>query len=115
MPGLVKALVACGAMPKKKTGPANPMSPEERLQVRYVQNKAAAIRRRALIAEAKAQGLPPPVFQRGRPRKYFDEKTAHEAKQRQSRQSLQERKERVKLANEILKQMSAEQFSRLTV
>ena len=115
MTGVVRALVACGALPRKKTGPSNPMSPEERLRVRHEQNKAAEFRRRALIEEAKAQGLPPPVFHRGRPRKYYDEASAYEAKQKQWKQGMETHKERVKLAHEILRSMSAEQFSRWTV
>ena len=114
MTGLVRAMVACGALPKKKTGPSNPMSPEERLRVRHEQNKAAEIRRRALIEEATAQGLPPPVFHRGRPRKYFDEESAREAKRIQWKQGMEVHRELVKLANEILRQLSAEQFSRWT-
>ena len=115
MTGLVRTLVACGAMLKKKTGPTNPMSSEERLRVRHDQNKAAEIRRKALINEAKQQGLPPPVFHRGRPRKYFDEESAHEAKRLQWKLGSESHKERVNHAHELLRQMSAEQFSRWTV
>jgi len=114
MTGLVRAMVACGAMPKKKTGPSNPMSPEDKRRVRHEQNKAAELRRRALIQEAKARGLPPPMFQRGRPRKYFDEESAYEAKRKQWKKGMEVHKERVQLANEILRKMSAEQFSRWT-
>ena len=111
---LIRTLYERGTLPKKKTGPSNPTSPEERHRVRHEQNKAAELRRRALIEEAKAQGLPPPVFHRGRPRKYFDEESAYEAKRKQWKKGMELHKERVQLANEILRQMSAEQFSRWT-
>ena len=82
MNALVKSLVAQGVLLKKKTGPCNPMTPEERLQRRHQQNVASGIARKNLIRECKDNSLPPPVFTRGRPRKYTDEE-ALEAKRRQ--------------------------------
>ena len=115
MPALVSALVDCGAMVKKKTGPAHPMSPEERIATRRLQNQAAGVRRRAAIEEAKAQGLPPPTFKRGRPRKYPTEEMAREAKRQQWKTSGMRHKERVTEATEILRRLSAEQLARWTV
>jgi hypothetical protein len=73
MSPLVRTLVACGALPKKNTGPAHPMTLEERTRTRKAQNHEAHLRRKERVATAKEQGLPPPVLTRGRPRQFTDE------------------------------------------
>ena len=70
---LRETLVELGAMPKRRTGPSIAMTPEEAKLARRRQCSEGFKRRKLLIDEAKAQGLPPPVFNRGRPRKYTPE------------------------------------------
>ena len=70
---LRETLVELGAMPKRRTGPSIAMTPEEAKLARLRQCSEGFKRRKMLIDEAKAQGLPPPVFIRGRPRKYTPE------------------------------------------
>ena len=62
----MRTLVEIGAMPKLRTGPIIAKSPEE---AKRIQSECCK-RRKALIDGAIAQGIPPPVFRMGRPRKY---------------------------------------------
>lgn len=105
MTKLVATLVACGALPKKNRGPQNPRSPEEAKLVKREQDARSKVRRKALIDEAKAQGLPPPVFHRGRPSKYTEEE-AKEAKQAQLQAGYRLYRDRLKRGVETLKRMS---------
>jgi len=96
MTALVRSLVACGALAKKKTGPANPRPPEEAAQVRREQCALAFLRRKAMLMEAKEQGLPQPVFMRGRPKKYATTEEAMEARRMQCKLGTIVYQERVK-------------------
>ena len=100
----VTTFVEIGLLPMKKRGPSNPMSPDERMRVRKAQNEASGLCRQNLINEAKMTGLPPPVFTRGRPRKYTDEE-ALDAKRQQWKVGNSVYKERVKHGLEALKSM----------
>ena len=95
MSPLVRTLVECGALPKKKTGPAQPMTLEERARVRQRQNHEAHLRRKERVAAAKEQGLPPPVLARGRPREFTQEE-ALERRRLQVKLGRAAYKERVK-------------------
>ena len=92
MSPLVRNLVACGALSKKKTGPARPMTPEERVRVRQEQNHEAHLRRKERVAAAKEQGIPPPVLTRGRPRQFTEE------------EALERRRMQVKLGHVLYKE-----------
>lgn len=75
--GIVSVLVKCGVIEPKRTGPAVAMDPETARQVQRQQLLENQRRRRALVREALEKGEPPPVFKRGRPRKYtLDEAAA---------------------------------------
>ena len=102
MSPLVRTLVACGALPKKKTGPANPMTPEERTRVRQEQNHEARLRRKERVAVAKEQGLPVPVLTRGRPREFTEE------------EALERRRLQVKLGRAVYKERVREGVDTLT-
>ena len=67
---LVKTLVELGALPKKKTGPSMPRTPSEARLLKNERHRQNQSRNRQLVVEATKLGLPPPVFHRGRPRKY---------------------------------------------
>ena len=92
MSPLVRTLVACGAPPKKKTGPANPMTLEERTLARQKQTHDARLRRKERVAIAKEQGLPVPVLTRGRPREFTEE------------EALERRRLQVKLGKAVYKE-----------
>lgn len=82
---LVTTLVEMGVLPKKKTGPSMPRTPSEARRVKKERLKESQRRRQQLVAEAEALGLPPPVFHRGRPRKYESEEERMEARRKQYR------------------------------
>jgi len=102
MTALVSTLVACGALPHKKRGPQNPRSPDEAKRVKHEQDVEARTRRKMLIEEARAQGLPLPAFVRGRPRKYTEEE-ALDVKRSQWKVGYGIYKERLKQGLEALK------------
>jgi len=103
MTGVVQSLVACGALAKKKTGPANPMQPEEAARVRREQCSAAAVRRKIMIRDARENGLPAPSFARGRPRKYATHEEAMEARRAQCKIGGQILQQRIKEGTAILR------------
>ena len=89
-------------MPKRRRGPAVVRTPEEAKLVKQEQCRAGDQRRRGVINEAKAQGLPPPVFKRGRPRKYTPEE-AFEVRKEQCKHGYLLYMERLKQCAETLK------------
>ena len=103
MVALVKTLVACGVLAKKKPGPQNPRMPEESLRIQREQRAAAMVRRKAMIEEAQTLGLPPPVFTRGRPRIYTEEE-ALERKRLQWKLSTAAHKERLRQGAKTLRE-----------
>ncbi len=105
MTALVRTLVECGVLARKKTGPAHPMDAEESRRVKQEQRANANARRVELIRAAQVQGLPPPVFKRGRPRE-FDEEEALERKRLQLKLGRMLYQERIKQGMELLRQRS---------
>ena len=103
---LVKTLVELGALQKKKTGPSMPRTPSEARRVKRERCKEGVARKKQLIAEAEQLGLPPPVFQRGRPRKYETEEERQEARRRQFRIASLLYKDRVKQGLEAFKEQT---------
>jgi hypothetical protein len=110
---LVRTLVSMGVLPAKRTGPATARSPSEARRVRLAQMSDGDKRRRLLIREAKEQGLPPPVFRRGRPCKYNTEEDRTIARKEQYERGrilynrrLQEGLEAIRAPNELLAQWS---------
>jgi len=85
--GIVKALVKCGALPPKKSGPANPRCEEEAKRIKLEKQTVARRLRQELIREAQEKGEPLPVFKVGRPRKYTPEE-AKMAKATQNRMCM---------------------------
>ena len=115
MSPLVRTLVACGALPKKNTGPAHPMTLEERMLARRAQNHEAHLRRKERVATAKEQGLPPPVLARGRPCQ-FTEEEARERRRLQVKLGRLAYNERVKEGVDALaKQQSLAEYCRAFV
>ena len=100
---LVKTLVELGAIPKKRTGPSMARTPSEKIRVRREQVKESQLRRAMLLAEAERLGLPPPVVQRGRPRKYDNDHDRLEAKRAQFRIASLLYKDRIRQGVESLK------------
>ena len=82
---LVKTLVELGALPKKKTGPSMPRTPSQARLLKNERHRQNQMRNRELVAEATKLGLPPPVFQRGRPRKYETDEERMAARRTQFR------------------------------
>jgi hypothetical protein len=105
MTALVRTLVECGVLTRKKTGPAHPMDADESRLVKREQRAVAQARRVALIKDAQLQGMPPPVFQRGRPRE-SDEEEALERKRLQLKLGRMVHQERIKQGMELLRQRS---------
>ena len=100
---LVKTLVELGAIPKKRTGPSMARTPSEKTPVRREQIKERQLQRAMRLAEAERLGLPPPVFQRGRPRKYDNDHDRLEAKRAQFRIASLLYRDRIKQGMESLK------------
>lgn len=101
---LVKTLVELGVLSKKRRGPAIARTPSESLRVKREQMNAGDRRRRALINEAKRQGLPPPVFQPGRPCKYASDEERMAARREQYKIGALAYKERVAQGVEALRE-----------
>ena len=100
---LVKTLVELGALPKKRTGPSMARTPSEKIRVRREQIKESQLQRVMRLAEAESLGLPPPVFQRGRPRKYDNDHDRLEAKRAQFRIASLLYRDRIRQGMESLK------------
>jgi hypothetical protein len=93
-----------GVLPRKKTGPSMPRTPSEARRVKKERLKEGQLQRKQLIAEAEKLGLPPPVFQRGRPRKYETDEERMEARRKQFRTASLLYKDRVKQGIEAFKE-----------
>jgi len=81
------------------------MEAEESQRVKREQRAVAQARRVSLIRDAQLQGLPPPVFKRGRPREFSDEE-ALERKRLQVKLGRVLHQERLKHGMELLRQRS---------
>ena len=99
-------LVDMGLMQKRRRGPAAVRTPEEAKLIKQEQCRAGDQRRRVLINEAKAQGLPPPVFKRGRPRKYTPEE-AFEVRKEQCKQGYLLYVQRLKKCSDTWKELGS--------
>ena len=78
-------------------------TPSEKIRVRREQVKESQLQRVLRLAEAESLGLPPPVFQRGRPGKYDNDHDWLEARRGQFRIVSLLYKDRIRQSVESLK------------
>ena len=93
--GIISTLVKHGVLDPKRSGPTHIMDPETSRKLKLQQQMIARGVRKQLIQQALEQGEPPPVFKKGRPRKYTEEQ-ATQVKKEQNRQCWQVYKNRLK-------------------